>query len=72
MTTKIKETTSIKLQVVADVKDGKKVYATVSFSGINKSLSDDDINELGTALADLQERPVSNLFRLDSAELLNG
>ena len=72
MITKIKETTSIKLQVVADVKNGKETYATVTFSGINKSLSDDDINELGNGIAELQERPLSNLTRLDSAQLLNG
>ena len=72
MVQKIKETSSIKLQVVADIKDGKKVYSTVTFSDISKKVSDDDFMELADGMASLQSRPVSNISRLDSATLLEG
>ncbi len=72
MVQKIKETSAIKLQVVADIKDGKKVYSTVTFSDISKKVSDDDFMELADGMASLQSRPVSNISRLDSATLLEG
>ena len=72
MVQKIKETSAIKLQVVADIKDGKKVYSTVTFSDISKKVSDDDFMELADDMASLQSRPVSNISRLDRATLLEG
>lgn len=72
MTQKIKETSAIKLQVVSDVKNGKEVYATVTFSGINKAISDDDFMELGQGLASLQSRPLNTVSRVDSCALVEG
>ena len=72
MTQKIKETSAIKLQVVSDVKNGKEVNATITFSGINKAIYDDDFMELAEGLASLQSRPRTNISRVDSATLVEG
>jgi len=72
MTQKIKEESAIKLQVLADIKDGKKVYSTVTFSDINKKVSDDDFMELADGMASLQSRPLTNISRVDSATLVEG
>ncbi|MBE6099461.1 MAG: DUF1659 domain-containing protein [Anaerovibrio sp.] len=72
MTQKIKEESAIKLQVLAGTKDGKKVYSTVTFSDINKKVSDDDFMELADGMASLQSRPLTNISRVDSATLVEG
>ena len=56
MTQKIKETSAIKLQVVSDVKNGKEVNATITFSGINKAISDDDFMDSTCVEAFYKER----------------
>lgn len=72
MTQKIKETSAIKLQVIADIKNGKEVYNTVSFSGINPAVSNDDFMELADGLASLQSRPLNTVTRVDSCALVEG
>ena len=72
MTQKIKEESAINLQVLAGTKDGKKVYSTVTFSDINKKVSDDDFMDLADGMASLQSRPLTNISRVDSATLVEG
>ncbi len=72
MTQKTKETSAIKLQVISEIKNGKEVYSTVSFSGFNVALSDDDIMALGDGLASLQKHPLNAINRVDSCTLVEG
>lgn len=72
MAIKSNETSSIKLQLVADIKDGKEIYATVNYSGTNKAVSDDDFMGLANGLASLQTLGLSTISRVDSCALAEG
>ena len=64
MTQRANETSTIKLQVVTDVRNGKAVIGTATFAGINKSISDEDFMELANGMASLQQYNLQKIKRL--------
>ena len=68
MATKNNETSKLVLKVETGVAaNGSAVYSQRSFSNINPALADDDMFAIGKGLADLQESPLGEIVRQNTA-----
>lgn len=51
--------------------DGKDISKTIKFSKVDVSASDDNIYEVGNALASLMSVPVTAIEKIDYSKVLN-
>lgn len=63
---------TLKLVLEVGVDDGgKPVFRNKSFDSLKNSTTDEDLYEVGQALAGLQKYPLNKTLRVDQGELVN-
>jgi len=65
-------TSTLRLVLETGVDEGgKPILRNKSFDGLKASVSDQDLYDLGQALAALQKHPLNKTFRVNQGELIS-
>lgn len=67
-----KEKTSLKLELNAGVVDGKQKISSKSFNQINLEAANEDLYGAATTIADLQEKDLLHVKKIETSNLIEG
>jgi len=68
--TKTPTGSTVRLELHVDTVDGNPVFRKRSFTNVKPTASDQDVYDVAVALGSLQEYPVNDVGRIDSASLI--